>query len=202
MPAAVRPSLVTAALLGLALLPGAPSVLSAQTEGTAPCGGLGDADPEPPAAPRVFYRLPITPQAAKTWAKLDKAVAMPFENETTLEDVIAHIKRETASPGEAPLPVYVDPIGLQEAEKTMQSPITMSLEGVPLRTTLRLMLKQLGLAYGVQEDGLLIITAEGGEEGVIEPMSLILDEIRALRKEIAELRKELDALRGAGAPRQ
>ena len=37
----------------------------------------------------------------------------------------------------------------------------MDLEGVPLKTTLRLMLKQLGLAYCVR-DGVLIISSDQG----------------------------------------
>ena len=41
----------------------------------------------------------------------------------------------------------------------MTSPVTLDLEGVPLKTTLRLMLKQLGLTYTVK-DGLLTITSE------------------------------------------
>ena len=55
------------------------------------------------------------------------------------------------------IPVYVDPAGLEEAEKTMTSPVKLALNGVPLRTSLRLLLKQLGLAYCVHE-GLLYIS--------------------------------------------
>src|SRR4029077_9527700 len=54
-------------------------------------------------------------------------------------------------------------VGLQEAEKTMQSPVTLDLEGVPLKNTLRLMLKQLGLTYTVK-DGLMTITSETSED--------------------------------------
>jgi hypothetical protein len=54
---------------------------------------------------------------------------------------------------------YVDPIGLKEAEKSVQSPVQIDLEGVPLSATLRLALEQLGLRYDVR-DGLLCITAE------------------------------------------
>ena len=57
------------------------------------------------------------------------------------------------------LPIYIDPDGLKEAEVTMASTITMNLEGIPLRTTLRLLLSQLHLIYKV-EDGLLLITNE------------------------------------------
>jgi hypothetical protein len=41
----------------------------------------------------------------------------------------------------------------------MTSPVALELEGVPLRTSLTLLLKPLGLGYCVK-DGVLIITAE------------------------------------------
>jgi hypothetical protein len=52
---------------------------------------------------------------------------------------------------------------LQEAEKTLTSPVQLDLEGVPLKTTLRLLLKQLGLTYTVK-DGMLTITSESSED--------------------------------------
>jgi hypothetical protein len=52
--------------------------------------------------------------------------------------------------------MYVDPVALNEAQKTMTSPVTLDVEGVPLKATLRLVLKQIGLDYTVQ-DGLLMI---------------------------------------------
>ena len=57
------------------------------------------------------------------------------------------------------LPIYVDPIGLQETEKSMTSTVRIDVEGVPLKTSLRLCLKQLDLVYSIR-DGLLLITSE------------------------------------------
>ena len=88
---------------------------------------------------------------------------MSFANETPLEDVLKYIKSATQGPNDTGIPIYVDPVGLQEAEKTMTSPVTLDLEGVPLKTTLRLLLKQLGLTYTVK-DGLLTITSESSED--------------------------------------
>ena len=45
----------------------------------------------------------------------------------------------------------------------MASTVTMNLEGIPLRTTLRLMLKQLTLTYTVK-DGLLTITSTASDD--------------------------------------
>ena len=95
---------------------------------------------------------------------LKKRVPMSFANETPLEDVLKHIKKETTSQElPAGIPIYVDPVGLNEAEKTMTSPITLDLQGVALRDSLRLGLKQIGLMYTVK-DGLLSITSESSED--------------------------------------
>jgi hypothetical protein len=102
-------------------------------------------------------------------AELAKPLDISFKNETSLEDVIKFIRASTRSAAFPDgLPIYVDPIGLQEAEKSMSSPVTMDVMQVPLRTSLRLMLRQLGLTYQIK-DGLLTTTsiesAEAGDEG-------------------------------------
>ena len=96
-------------------------------------------------------------------AKLDEPISMSFANETPLEDVLKYIKSATQGPNDTGIPIYVDPVGLNEAEKTLTSPVTLDLEGVPLKTTLRLLLKQLGLTYTVKS-GLLTITSESSED--------------------------------------
>ncbi len=103
------------------------------------------------------------PKTKSILAKLDEPISMTFANETPLEDVLKYIKSATQGPNDTGIPIYVDPVGLQEAEKTMTSPVTLDLEGVPLKTTLRLLLKQLGLTYTVK-DGLLTITSESSED--------------------------------------
>jgi RNA polymerase sigma factor (sigma-70 family) len=95
---------------------------------------------------------------------LKKPVAMQFPNETPLEDVLRYVKATTKGK-DLPdgLPIYVDPVALQEAEKTLASPVLLDLSGVALRDTLRLALKQLGLVYSVG-GGLLTITSQSSED--------------------------------------
>ncbi len=91
--------------------------------------------------------------------KLEEPVAMSFAEETPLEDLLKYVHQVTTSRTNQGIPIYVDPIGLQEAEKSMTSTVrNMELDGVPLRRTLQLLLKQLDLAYFV-EDGVLCITS-------------------------------------------
>src|SRR5262249_32686648 len=90
---------------------------------------------------------------------LEQPVPMSFPDETTLSDLLIYIKKATSTPTDPELQIYVDPIGLQEAERSLSSTVQIDLKGIPLRTTLRLCLKQLGLAY-IVEDGCLKITSE------------------------------------------
>jgi hypothetical protein len=103
------------------------------------------------------------PKTKTILSKLEDPITMAFANETPLEEVLKYIKNATTGVNDTGIPIYVDPVGLQEAEKTLASPVTLDLEGVPLKTTLRLLLKQLGLTYTVK-DGLLTITNENAED--------------------------------------
>jgi RNA polymerase sigma factor (sigma-70 family) len=104
---------------------------------------------------------------------LDEPLAMSFAKPTPLVDVLKYIKSSTAKSGRNPLPIYVDPKGLEDADVKPESKVVIDLEGVPLKTTLRLVLKQVGLAYCVR-DGVVIISSVGG-----------------VRQELAEAAREL-----------
>lgn len=108
---------------------------------------------------------PLTAEAARTWLQLQQKVKLPFKDETPLVDVVKYINTATQGP-EFPsgLPIYVEPIGLQEAEKSLNSPVLLAMEGISLASGLDLMLKQLGLAYFVRPDGILWITSEASKD--------------------------------------
>jgi RNA polymerase sigma factor (sigma-70 family) len=95
-------------------------------------------------------------------AQLERKIPMDFGRDTSLADVKTAIQAATKDEAAGlpnGIPIYVDPVGLQNADKTMASTVNVQLEGVPLRTTLDLVLKQLSLTYWVS-DGLLTITNE------------------------------------------
>jgi RNA polymerase sigma factor (sigma-70 family) len=122
------------------------------------------------------------PQSLRVIAKLDEPLVMKFADETPLEEILKYIKLSTESPGLAKgIPIYVDPVGLSEADKTMNSTVrNMDLEGVPLRRTLQLALAQLDLIYFV-EDGMMIITSK---ESGYEPLPPALTRPSPLRRKI------------------
>ncbi len=74
------------------------------------------------------------PRSLAVLEKLDQPVAMSFPNETPLEDVLKYVKQATQGANDAGIPIYVDPLGLTEADRTMTSPVSIDLEGVPFAT--------------------------------------------------------------------
>lgn len=124
-----------------------------------------------------------SPKTKELLAKLEEPIAMKFADETPLEKVLNYIKSETREPNANDIPIYVDPVGLKEAGKTMTSPVVLDLEGVALKTTLRLLLKQIGLAYCVK-DGVVIISS---------PIGVIQELTEASTQ---EQREELDLSKG------
>jgi hypothetical protein len=107
---------------------------------------------------RQFPRIPSSGDV-RILEALELSIPMSFAAETPIDDVLKYIKQATTTPDYPGIPIYVDPNGLQRAECSLNSTVQMDLEGIPLRETLRLCLKQLGLAYEVKE-GRLRITSE------------------------------------------
>lgn len=131
---------------------------------------------------------------------LETKLTMNFPNETPLEDVLKYIKSNTEDPKnglQAGLPIYFDPLPVEgEKRETLQSPVVIDLEGIPLRRTLALVLRQLGLTYCVA-DGLIVVSSPGIDDAAlfegraIEPSPLRLLRHKAERGEMtAEERKE------------
>jgi RNA polymerase sigma factor (sigma-70 family) len=136
------------------------------------------------------------PRSRRIHQKLEEPIAMPFRNETPLDDVLKYIKQATTSSDYPGIPIYVEPLGLQDAERSLNSTINIDLEGIPLRRTLQLSLAQLGLVYFV-DDGILVITSPERAElplppSMSEPAAIMQDIERAERGELkVERMKEL-----------
>ena len=125
--------------------------------------------------------------------ELDKPLDMPFDKGTTLAGLISHIKCSTGwvvsersytkqlsvrppGPLENGLLIHIDPVALAETGVTVQSPLTISSRGVPLRDTLHDVLGPLGLAYYVRH-GILVISTKDDAEWLTreDPGSAVLE---------------------------
>jgi hypothetical protein len=107
------------------------------------------------------------PQNEAVLKALDQPLTISFAKPTPLSDVLAHVKSAATKAGNS-LPIYVDPRGLEAAEVKPDSKVTIDLEGVPLKTSLRLLLKQLYLAYCVRDGVVIISSVEGVREELTE----------------------------------
>jgi hypothetical protein len=113
--------------------------------------------------------------------KLDQPIAMHFPIETPLDDVLKHIRNETKDTNFPGIPIYVDPIGLQTAERSLNSTVSMDLDAIPVRDALRLCLKQLGLAYTAREGFVMITDEDSATIPVYEdPLQLLGHSLLAL----------------------
>jgi hypothetical protein len=78
-----------------------------------------------------------------------------------LEEVAAFVQ-ETYG-----IPVQLDTQSLEEIGIDPQEPVTVSLNGISLRSAVRYMLKQLGLTFIIQNEVLLITTQEAAEAQLV-----------------------------------
>ncbi len=169
-------------------------------------GGTDRAEMTEEKNPIVPVFLPMPAPAARTWLRLQEPVSASFANEMPFEDFLKFLKDSSRGKDrrEVAIPIYVDPIALNEVERTLQSPIVIDLEGVPMATVLRLACKQLSLDFTVQKDGIVIIAqlaaTDPEPETVADPNALMLAHLTALREEVASLRRELQLLRPHPGP--
>ena len=98
---------------------------------------------------------------------LDQPIALNYADGTPLDDLLKEVSKQTTKTPKpakpwAGIPIYVDPIGLQEAERSMNSTVKRppSADTLTLGEHLRRVLEPLGLGYEVK-DGFLMITVEG-----------------------------------------
>jgi hypothetical protein len=97
---------------------------------------------------------------------LDQPIALTYSDDATLSDALKDIKMQTTKHPKLPkiptgIPIYVDPVGLQEAERTLETPIKRPplTDSLTLGEHLGRILDPLGLGY-VVKDGFLLITSK------------------------------------------
>jgi hypothetical protein len=110
----------------------------------------------------------------------------PFGRPTSLEQVCVHL-RETLKGA-----VVLDLAALDRKSVEPDSAVQLELEGVRLKTGLKLLLDQVGLTYRVvAEDNLMIITDQEGSE---DPADRIWAELRALHRDLHAVQDAVDDL--------
>jgi hypothetical protein len=112
---------------------------------------------------------------------------LPFGEGKTLEEVAAHLRKELKAN------VVLDVAALDRHDLKPTSKVRLDLEGVRLKTGLKLLLDQVGLTYRVvPEDNLLLITDKKETQ---DPIDLVLEEIKALHRDVHSLQDDIRDLR-------
>ena len=122
-------------------------------------------------APKLAL-LDKNPGTQAVLKKLDEPVAVNFPEGTSFEDVIKFYRSATQGSNDSGIPIYLDPEAIAEIEAPNQT-VKIDLDGIALKTTLRLILKQVGLAYCVKDGMIFVSTPEG-----------VVDELREFEAEI------------------
>jgi RNA polymerase sigma factor (sigma-70 family) len=106
--------------------------------------------------------MPPHPRDKVIRDRLEERLDLTFEK-TPLEEVLKFVKQATRKgPNDNGILIYVDPVGLNKAERTLATPVSFVARGEPLKSSLERLLKSIGLAYMVK-DGLLTVTAASDE---------------------------------------
>ncbi len=129
------------------------------------------------------------PKAAPTSIQeaLLKPLDIPFEQETTLEEVRQYLAKALGAQ------VVLDRAALDRLELVPDDTVQLELKGVRLKVGLSLLLDQVGLAYRIEpEDNLLILT---DPEGSDDPARRVLAELKSLHREMHDLQDSVDDLR-------
>ncbi|MDR3621303.1 MAG: RNA polymerase sigma factor [Paludisphaera borealis] len=142
-------------------------------------GGIGGPTPEEirqevAGLSATLAKFDENPKNKAMLEALDQPITLRTTEKSTLGDVLKQIKNSARVADGKKLPVYVDPIGIEEAGASLSSPVAIDLEDVPLRFSLRLTLKQLGLAYCVRDGVLIISSLEGVQQELKEAESELM----------------------------
>jgi RNA polymerase sigma factor (sigma-70 family) len=93
--------------------------------------------------------------------QLDLRIDAEFPKGIALSDLLKHIKQETTKAQPPGLPIYVNPIGLEELKRVMGFIVTVNHKQQPVRSILQQALGDAGLKFAAT-DGFLMIDSRTG----------------------------------------
>ena len=139
-------------------------------------------------------RDPAHPEPVSVQDVLLRPFRFSFNRPTSLAQVCIHLKQRLD------VPVVLDIAALSRQDVDPDDTVQLELDGVRLKTGLKLLLEQVGLTYRVvPEDNLLILTDAQGSEDLPDR---ILDELKTIHNEIHDLQDRLDDVYDAVVPEE
>jgi hypothetical protein len=155
----------------------------------------GGAEKGEGASPKEGRRGPARPAKSETKAEeslpivsvqdaLQRPFTFPFATPTSLTDVCEHLRRSLKAR------VVLHHAALDRQEVTAEDTVQLALDGVRLKTGLKLLLDQVNLTFHViPEDNLLVLSDAKGSS---EPIDHILSELKALHRDVHDLQDTVE----------
>ena len=114
-----------------------------------------------------YYRLPF--ETRQILGKLRTPMILPIGGAkiVMLQDLIKQIRLVTTERKGKELPIYIDPMGLQDADKTMASMCAATTDRMPIQEHLERALASLEMDYFIK-DGLLTITSAKSARAILQ----------------------------------
>jgi len=129
----------------------------------------------------------VQPSAVSVQEALLRPYHFKFGRPTSLAEVSQRLGRELGAP------VVLDLAALERLDIKPEQTVKLELDGVRLKTGLKLLLDQAGLTYRVvPEDNLLILTDKEGSE---DPVERVLAELRELHRDVHDVQDTIEELR-------
>ncbi len=109
-----------------------------------------------------------SPSEERIFSALNESTSLQFV-EAPLADVVTYIKERHK------IPIQLDAAALDTAGVTSDTPVTIDVEGISLKSALRLMLKSIELTYTVRDEVLLISTSEEVDNSLVTKVYPVAD---------------------------
>src|SRR5262249_26966626 len=100
---------------------------------------------------RSSDEVPMTAKEVKLLRALNSTISLQFSNQR-LQDVIEYIQDRTGQS------IILDKTSLEDAGVTYDTPVSLSLKGVTLRTALQKLLRDQGLTYVIKDEAIQVVT--------------------------------------------
>lgn len=148
-----------------------------------------EAGPPPASATVPAVREPARAVQVSVQDLLVRPYRFPFNRPTALSQVCLHLKQTLG------VSVVLDVAALERQGVEPNDTVQLELDGVRLKTGLKLLLDQVGLTYHVvPDDNLLILTDVQGSD---DPLDRIWSELKALHRDLHDVQDAVDDLTDA-----
>jgi hypothetical protein len=104
--------------------------------------------------------IQLTDKEKAILTALNKTMPVNFQN-TKLEDVISYLQDATGQP------ILLDKEALKDVEASYDSPVTLSVKSITVRTALRRILADLGLTYIIRDQAIQVTSAQRAKEMMV-----------------------------------